>query len=541
MPLPFHFDYKNPNYVEVFNWRLERLERLRKNPQDLIYLKKFYKENPAQFITDWGVTIDPRNPESGRPAIVPFILFPRQEEWVEWFLERRRTKTPGVCAKSREVGLSWLALAVSCTDCLFNEYLTIGFGSYKQDYVDLTSSPKSLFHKARFFVENLPREFRGTWDKTKHAPHMRIIFPDTNCTIEGESGDNLGRGGRYTYYHQDEAAFHEHPEKVEASLSAATNCRIDISTPHGMNNPFARKVHNGKTSVFLFPWRDDPRKDQAWYDKKCLEIDDPVIIAQEIDLNFSASLTGIVIPPEWVQAAIDAHIKLGIEPTGIRELGLDIADEGRDINAAAGRHGIVINLCEGRSGVGSDILETVRWAFLLCDENNYSQVKYDADGLGAGARGDARLENEKREERNTSKIKFIPFRGGGELVDPDKEVYPKAVGSPYETIKGPLNKDFFLNPKAQSWWALRKRFSLTYRAVVKGEEFDPDSIISISSKINNLTKLTQELSQPTYKTNSVGKILIDKMPEGARSPNYADAVMIVCGLYKREVVGWLDV
>jgi phage terminase large subunit len=35
-----------------------------------------------------------------------------------------------------------------------------------------------------------------------------------------------------------------------------------------------------------------------------------------------------------------------------------------------------------------------------------------------------------------------------------------------------------------------------------------------------------ELSQPTYTVNTVGKIVVDKAPEGTMSPNLADAVMI---------------
>lgn len=541
MPLPFPFDFKNPDYVQVFEHRLEALTRIRKDPACLPHLKQFYRSNPAQFIIDWGLTIDPRNPEIGLPAVTPFILFPKQEEWVNWLMERWKTRTPGACAKSREVGLSWLALATNCTLALFYNNLIFGFGSYKEAEVDLTNSPKSLFYKARFFIDNLPKEFKGTWDIRKHAPHMRIILPDTDSILLGESGDNLGRGGRYTIFNHDEAAFHMRPEMVEASLSMVTNCRIDISTPRGMTNPFARKVFGGKISVFYFRWQDDPRKDEAWYKKKCDEIDDPVIIAQEIDLNFSASVEGIVIPAEWVLASIDAHKKLGIEITGEKQLGLDIADQGRDINAVAGKHGILIELCEGKSGVGSNFIQTVRWAVQLADEHGYSRIRYDADGLGAGIRGDAEAENEKREENDIAPIVFVPFRGSGEVVHPDNEVYPPKPGSSYDPYKGRLNKDYFANAKAQAWWALRKRFSLTYRAVVKGETVNFDEIISLSSKMNNLNKLIVELSQPTYKQNEVGKIIIDKMPEGARSPNYADAAVIVCAPEKIRAMGLLDV
>ena len=60
------------------------------------------------------------------------------------------------------------------------------------------------------------------------------------------------------------------------------------------------------------------------------KIDNPVIVAQELDLNYQASAEGILIPSEWVQAAVDAHIKLGIEPSGQRLGAMDIADEGKD-------------------------------------------------------------------------------------------------------------------------------------------------------------------------------------------------------------------
>jgi phage terminase large subunit len=41
-----------------------------------------------------------------------------------------------------------------------------------------------------------------------------------------------------------------------------------------------------------------------------------------------------------------------------------------------------------------------------------------------------------------------------------------------------------------------------------------------------LRKVVQELSQPTYTLSTAGKMVVDKTPEGMRSPNYADAIMI---------------
>lgn len=88
------------------------------------------------------------------------------------------------------------------------------------------------------------------------------------------------------------------------------------------------------------------------------------------------------------------------------------------------------------------------------------------------------------------------------------------------------NEDFFANLKAQCWWALRDRFQETHRARM-GEPYDADKIISIPSDLPELLQLQSELAQPTYKINTVGKVVIDKKPEGAKSPNLADAVMMV--------------
>lgn len=514
MPIPFPFDFKKPDYVQVFEWRVERLARIRKDPSMLPALRTYYRDNPAQFIIDWGMTTDPRNVERGLPAAIPFLLFPKQEEWIGWFMDRWRSQEPGITEKTRDMGMSWLTIGLASTVCIFNPGFVVGFGSRKEEYVDKIGSPKSLFDKARNFMRMLPTDFRGSWRADKHAPHMRILFPDTGSVITGESGDGIGRGDRTSFYIVDESAFLERPHLVDASLSATTNCRQDISTPNGMANSFAQRRHGGKIKVFTFHWRDDPRKDEAWYQKQLNDLD-PVTIAQEIDINYSASIEGVVIPSAWVQAAIGAHIKLGVEPTGMRRGGLDVADQGTDKNAFAGRYGFLLEYLESWSGKGGDIYATVVKAFSICDANRYETFDYDADGLGAGVRGDARVINEKRRDEGVKEVNDQPFRGSGGVYDPEGEM-----------VKERQNKDFFANAKAQAWWALRLRFQATYRAVVEGLPFDPDAIISIAPGLPELAQLTMELSQPTYTINAVGKVVIDKAPDGTKSPNLADCVMI---------------
>ncbi|PHM39281.1 bacteriophage TerL protein [Xenorhabdus mauleonii] len=520
MPIPFPFDFRTPDYNAVFEWRMERLQRIRQNPELLPPMRAFYKDNPGQFIIDWGMTVDPRNVERGLPARIPFILFPRQEEWIAWFMECWRLQEPGITEKTRDMGISWLTIATATSICLFNRGVAAGFGSRKEEYVDKLGSPKSLFDKARNFINLLPAEFRGTWDVRKHAPHMRILFPDTESVMTGEAGDGIGRGDRASFYFVDESAFLERPELVDASLSATTNCRQDVSTPNGMANSFAQRRHSGRISVFTFHWRDDPRKDDAWYAKQVEKLD-PVTLAQEVDINYQASVEGILIPSEWVQAAVDAHITLGIQPTGIRMGALDVADEGKDKNAFSWRHGFLLDGIEEWSGKGSDIFGSVEKVFGWCGLHNLSAFRFDSDGLGAGVRGDARIINDQRKALRIPLITATPFRGSGAVFDPEGEAVP---GDAFSTAR--LNQDFFANAKAQAWWSLRTRFQKTYRAVTEEHFYDPDELISISGDMPLKDKLLIELSQPTYSVNSVGKIIVDKKPDGTKSPNLADSVMI---------------
>lgn len=525
-------NWKHPDYDAIFQARIENLKRIREQQakdvaEGLAYthldaLKDYYRDHPADFINDWGVTFDPRNADIGLPTYIPFILFPRQREWIDWVMERWQNREPGLCEKSRDMGVSWEAMALACTLCLFRDGVAIGFGSRKAEYVDKPGTLKALFPKARIFMENLPEEFRGGWEAWRDAPQMRIAFPATGSLISGEGGDDIGRGDRTSIYFVDESAHLERPDLVEASLSQTTNCRIDMSSVKGMNNPFAQRRWGGKVDVFIFDWRDDPRKDDAWYEKQCAELD-PIVVAQEIDRDYQASVTGVVIPAAWAKAAIDAHAKLGIAPSGKRGMALDVADEGVDKNAIGRFYGNEVEGTEERSGKGGDIYSTVEWAFETADKEGYEDWEYDADGLGAGVRGDARVINENRQAAGKKVLRVVGFRGSEGVYKPD-DIVEGTIGR--EGDKGRTNKDYFANRKAQSWWRLRKMFQNTYRWVVEGIACAPDDIISISSKCPHHMKLVAEVSQATYKTNQVGKLVINKQPVGMKSPNRADTLVI---------------
>ena len=194
---------------------------------------------------------------------------------------------------------------------------------------------------------------------------------------------------------------------------------------------------------------------------------------------------------------------------------LDIADEGVDKNAFAVGKGILLTHIEEWSGKDSDTFATVQRAGELYQDYECTLLRYDSDGMGALVRGDIRVINEQRAERKLKPVQVVPFRGSDGVYRPEAQ-----------DVRGRLNKDYFMNRKAQAWFHLRKLFRNTYRAVIEGAEFDPAEIISLSSALPLLGKLQMELSQPTYSMNTIGKIVVDKAPDGVKSPNLADSVMM---------------
>ncbi|WP_423854901.1 terminase [Acinetobacter guillouiae] len=485
------------------------------------------RTDPVHWFNHWIWTYDPRGMSYGLPANLPFVLRPKQVELVDWLLERENTQTHGLIEKSRDEGMSYVVLGFFLHRWLFVEGFAGGVGSRKEELVDKKGDPKTLFHKIRDMFSKMP-----DWMKPKgfvekvHDNFMRIINPNNGATITGEAGDNIGRGGRTTMYFLDEWAFVERQEAVDAAISQNTNVHIKGSTPNGIGDRFHQDRFSGRYSVFTMPWRENPDKNwtvfyngkeiHPWYEKQLATLDD-VVLAQEVDINYAASVEGVLIPSAWVQLSIDAHLKLGIEPTGDRIGGLDVADEGKDKNSLVCRHGVVMDYLDTWSGKGDDIFGTTQRAMDISIERSIDTLFYDADGLGAGCRGDSRVINELQREKGLPEVDVQPFRGSGAVHDPDGQM-----------VESRLNKDFFANLKAQSWWSLRLRFQETFRAL-EGREYDPDMIISLSSKDidpKELALLTTELSQPTYTKNGVGKILVNKQPDGTASPNRADSVMI---------------
>lgn len=380
-------DWHRPDYAPIWSARVGLIRSWKENPGAVTAAKAHFAQDPVAFIEACCCTFDPRLVEIGIDATAPFLLFPRQADYVRWVVERWKSRQDGLVEKSRDMGVSWLSCAIAIWMWTFHPGVVVGFGSRKEDFVDKIGDPSSLFWKLRTLVDLMPPMMRPAgYDAKKHAPFMRLVNPENGSAIVGEAGDNIGRGARASIYFVDEAAFLERPELVDAALSQTSNCKIHVSTPNGEGNPFWRKRHGGRWPVFTFDWRDDPRKGEDWYERQKQTLD-PVVLAQEVDRDYSASVGNAFIGGDIVTAAM-ARGPADVPAMGGLRVGLDVARFGDDKTALILRRGRVVVRLERWSK--TDLMSTAGRArqiiasYVQARGVHLEQIAVDTIGLGAG-------------------------------------------------------------------------------------------------------------------------------------------------------------
>lgn len=215
-----------------------------------------------------------------------------------------------------------------------------------------------------------------------------------------------------------------------------------------------------------------------------------------------------VIKRSWLEASIDAHLKLGIGLSGARSVGYDVADSGDDKNAVTAFDGsLAIEIDEWKGGEDELTLSTKRaWSHV----RNGSLI-YDSIGVGANV-------GSSLKEMGVSDG-FHKFNAGGEVINKKFEYAP-----------GITNGEKFENLKAQAWQDVADRLRNTYNAITKGMTFEPSELISISSGLPHLERLKTELATPRRSFSKRGLDMVETKYQlakrGISSPNLADSFIM---------------
>lgn len=238
-----------------------------------------------------------------------------------------------------------------------------------------------------------------------------------------------------------------------------------------------------------------------------------------------------VIKRSWIEASIDAHIKLNFEPEGMKRIGFDVADDGEDKCAMVYAHGSVAFWCDEWAAKEDELSKSCSRVYGEAMKRE-AHITYDSIGVGAFAGSKFGEINAERKTR----IQYAKFNAGDSVHNPERLYVEKIT-----------NKDYFSNIKAQSWWSLADRFRNTFNAIKRGEQFKPEKMISISSDMPYLEKLKTELSTPKRDFDNNGRVKVESKKDLAKreikSPNLADAFVMAYAPINRSLLvgknsGW---
>ena len=118
-----------PDYTKELLLRQERLLRIMASSALQLGAREHYKNNPVDYIEHWCITYDPRNASQSLPTTMPFILFPKQKEMVAFIMDCLRSRENGLLEKCRDMGATWLCVALTTYLWLFWDGASVGWGS----------------------------------------------------------------------------------------------------------------------------------------------------------------------------------------------------------------------------------------------------------------------------------------------------------------------------------------------------------------------------------------------------------------------------
>jgi hypothetical protein len=237
--------------------------------------KRLSKDDIEFFIEKYVYIEDKDN--AGIP--VPFELWDvdckpylNQREALHSILDNRLN----IALKARQLGFTWLALAIITHGIIFNH-------GYTGVALSKTEDPDSfeLTRRVDFILRHLPKSWDIKWTYKDSA--IEIVHGDKENSIfqSFSAGPNSGRSFTANILFLDEWAFQQWARKIWSAgyptINRPTGGKvIGISTIE-LGTLFceiwidAVKGINGFNPIFV-PWKADPRRDKGWYEatKKAL-------------------------------------------------------------------------------------------------------------------------------------------------------------------------------------------------------------------------------------------------------------------------------
>jgi len=259
--------------------------------------------------------------------------------------------------------------------------------------------------------------------------------------------------------------------------------------------PIAARDTPNFTGEKIGPWGKN-LVDSGWVDEvtRTFGNDSPFVQAR-VYARFPRTTSSAVIPVDWIEEAT----KIQSEP-GVIRLGVDVAADGGDefvIAEIDGGTGRILHASKNNASavdVCGMVLQEIRRAEETHAQRGIeTQVRVKVDAIGVGWGVTSLLEDWGREGKHKSEIVAV------------------------NVAQSAYDKEKFANQRAEMWWTMRERLQVNQYGV-------QDLALDVDHKV------VQQLSAPSYRTNSSGKIQIeskdDMKKRGVSSPDRAEALLL---------------
>lgn len=278
------------DYQKNLDQRAKWLKLASADPKTAAMLKEACRQDIQVFINLFLWTYNPKKEDK----YIPFILYPFQVDFVDQLVDIIRNKRDGhpvIVEKCREMGVTWLVLAVFFWFWLFEANSDFIAGSRKEEFVDKRQNPDTLFGKLKIMVDLLPPFLRPIGYKKDSFTHMNLVNPENGSMIKGESSNSdFARSGRYKASLMDEFAFWNNSMSAWSSAGESCNVCIAVSTPNPEGSGYFKTLVDAPfTEVIRLEHSLHPDKGAEWlaeqYKKKS-----PEMVAVEILIDYQGAI-----------------------------------------------------------------------------------------------------------------------------------------------------------------------------------------------------------------------------------------------------------
>lgn len=217
-------------------------------------------------------------------GLIPFEMFPFQEDCVDEFLEHRFN----IVVKSRQLGLSTLVAAYAVWMAIFQKEKNILIIATK------LSVAQNFINKVKTMIKSLPSWMLLT--EIVEDNKQKIKFSSGSEIKAVPTSEDAGRSEALSLLIVDEAAFVRNFDTIWTGIypTISTGGRVIIlSTPNGIGGQYHKLYVDAEAGLNEFnsinlPWSVHPERDNDWFEKTTKNLNKRQI-AQEYLCDFAIS------------------------------------------------------------------------------------------------------------------------------------------------------------------------------------------------------------------------------------------------------------